>query len=100
MYVCLLQRSLCTRAQIDFLGESTEGNLHLANVVKGRVGLINVFGMEQLDDIYTLPLAKLRAATQVCYQVVVVVVAAGGGGEGETARTPALKWEWRGGSLK
>ncbi|KAG2443763.1 hypothetical protein HXX76_002109 [Chlamydomonas incerta] len=54
-------------AEIDFLGESTEGNLHLHlvdSLRKGKVGVINVFGMQQLDDIYDLPLAKLKAATQ------------------------------------
>ncbi len=54
--------------QIDFLGESTEGNLHLHvvdDLRKGRLGVINVFGMQQLDDIYTLPLQKLKSATQV-----------------------------------
>lgn len=54
--------------QIDFLGESTEGNLHLQlvdSLRKGKMGVINVFGMQSLDDIYSLPLAKLKAATQV-----------------------------------
>ncbi|GLC35595.1 hypothetical protein PLESTM_000341200 [Pleodorina starrii] len=54
-------------AEIDFLGESTEGDLqlHLVDSLrKGKAGVINVFGMQSLDDIYTLPLGKLKAATQ------------------------------------
>jgi hypothetical protein len=59
-------RGLGPRPQIDFLGESTEGNLQLVDSLrKGHSSVINVFGMHRLDDIIKLPLAKLKAATQV-----------------------------------
>jgi len=50
-------------AEIDFLGESTEGNLHLVDSLK-RAGVVNVFGMKTLEDIYTLPVEKLKRSTQ------------------------------------
>lgn len=55
--------------QIDFLGESTEGDLHLVDSA-GRgsgaaQGVVNIFGMQQLEDIINVPLAKLKTATQV-----------------------------------
>ena len=58
----------CT--QIDFLGESTTGNLHLElrqGIIKDlrSAGVVNVLGMHTLDDIYTLPLESLKKSTQV-----------------------------------
>lgn len=50
--------------QIDFLGESTEGDLHLVDSLR-RAGVVNVFGMKALEDIYTIPVDKLRRSTQV-----------------------------------
>ena len=48
---------------MDFLGESTEGNLHIVDSAKQK-GVITVFGMRTLDDIYTLPLKKLKSVIQ------------------------------------
>lgn len=49
--------------QVDFLGESTEGNLHLVDDPH-RQGVVNVFGLHSLEDIINVPVAKLAAATQ------------------------------------
>jgi hypothetical protein len=50
--------------QFDYLGETTEGNLHLVQRLK-RDGMVNVFGLNSLEDIVTVPVADLAAATQV-----------------------------------
>lgn len=50
-------------AQFDYLGETTEGNLHLVQRLK-RDGMVNVFGLDSLQDIVTVPVADLAAATQ------------------------------------
>lgn len=51
--------------QIDFLGESTSGNLRLVQRVKSE-GIVNVLGLEQLDDIITIPYSVLKNSQQVC----------------------------------
>jgi hypothetical protein len=51
-------------AQFDYLGETTEGNLHLVQRLQ-RDGMVNVFGLDSLQDIVTVPVADLAAATQV-----------------------------------
>lgn len=50
--------------QFDYLGETTEGNLHLVQRLQ-RDGMVNVFGLNSLQDIVTVPVADLAAATQV-----------------------------------
>lgn len=50
-------------AEFDYLGETTEGNLHLVQRLK-RDGMVQVFGLEALSDILTVPVADLAAATQ------------------------------------
>jgi len=54
-----------TPHQFDYLGETTEGNLHLVQRLK-RDGMVNVFGLDSLEDIVTVPVSDLAAATQVC----------------------------------
>lgn len=55
-------------ARVDFLGESTEGNLHIVEETQKPSGMkrgtIDVFGLSKLEDIYSLPVAKLQSATQ------------------------------------
>eukprot|EP00877_Chromochloris_zofingiensis_P004662 jgi/Chrzof1/14197/Cz08g29050.t1 len=53
----------CTLMQFDYLGETTEGNLHLVQRLK-RAGMVSVFGLQQLEDIYTVAPEKLQAAAQ------------------------------------
>jgi hypothetical protein len=55
---------MCMCLQFDYLGETTEGNLHLVQRLK-RDGMVNVFGLNSLEDIVTVPVADLAAATQV-----------------------------------
>ena len=50
--------------QVDFLGESTTGNLRFVQRVTTE-GLINVLGMQQLDDIETIPYTDLKRSQQV-----------------------------------
>lgn len=50
--------------QVDFLGESTSGNLRLVQRVKSE-GIVNVLGLEQLDDIVTIPYNTLKKSQQV-----------------------------------
>ena len=50
--------------QIDFLGESTSGNLRLGQRVRSE-GIVNVLGLEQLDDIITIPYNVLKNSQQV-----------------------------------
>ncbi|MEW5300941.1 MAG: hypothetical protein WDW36_003832 [Sanguina aurantia] len=52
-----------TQAAVDFMGESTEGNLHLVDDPT-RAGVVNVFGLHSLEDIINVPVTKLAAATQ------------------------------------
>ena len=51
--------------QVDFLGESTSGNLRFVQRVKSE-GIVNVLGLEQLDDIITTPYKVLKKSQQVC----------------------------------
>jgi hypothetical protein len=51
-------------AQFDYLGETTEGNLHLVQRLS-RDGMVRVFGLNSREDILTVPVADLAAATQV-----------------------------------
>ena len=55
--------------QVDFLGESTEGNLHLvrpAGEPEGAAkGIIDVLGLTQPEDVFSVPLASLRDSKQV-----------------------------------
>ena len=53
-----------TLMQVDFLGESTTGNLRFVQRVTTE-GLINVLGMQQLDDIETIPYTDLKRSQQV-----------------------------------
>ncbi|KAL3133373.1 hypothetical protein ABBQ38_007244 [Trebouxia sp. C0009 RCD-2024] len=50
-------------AEVDFLGESTSGNLRLVQRVKSE-GIVNVLGLEQLDDIVTIPYNTLKKSQQ------------------------------------
>ncbi len=50
--------------QIDFLGESTTGNLRFVQRVKSE-GIVNVLGLQQLDDIITIPYRELKRSQQV-----------------------------------
>ena len=50
--------------QVDFLGESTSGNLRFVQRVKSE-GIVNVLGLEQLDDIITTPYKVLKRSQQV-----------------------------------
>ncbi len=55
----------CRAAQFDYLGETTEGNLHLVERLK-RAGVVGgILGLSSLEDIYSVDPKKLRAATQV-----------------------------------
>jgi len=61
---------LDTPLQVDFLGESTEGNLHLvrpAGKTKGghAKGIIDVLGLTQPEDVFSMPLTSLRESQQV-----------------------------------
>ncbi|KAL6763622.1 putative cytosolic purine 5-nucleotidase [Haematococcus lacustris] len=58
-------------AEVDYLGESTEGNLHLIESMK-KSGVVNVFGIKSMQDIYTLPITKLKKATQAVLDVLSV----------------------------
>lgn len=50
--------------QFDYLGETTEGNLHLVQRLQ-RSGMVKVFGLNSLNDILTVPVDQLAQATQV-----------------------------------
>lgn len=50
-------------AEVDFLGESTSGNLRFVQRVKSE-GIVNVLGLQQLDDIITIPYRELKASQQ------------------------------------
>lgn len=50
--------------QFDYLGETTEGNLHLVQRLQ-RSGMVQVFGLNSLNDILTVPVEDLAKATQV-----------------------------------
>jgi hypothetical protein len=45
--------------QFDYLGETTEGDLHLVQRLK-RAGVINIFGLHSLDAIYTADTEQLQ----------------------------------------
>lgn len=64
-YQCLMPLRRFMPQQIDFLGESTSGNLRLVQRVKSE-GIVNVLGLEQLDDIVTVPYSVLKISQQVC----------------------------------
>lgn len=49
---------------MDFLGESTTGNLHLVGRERER-GIGNVLGLSSVDDIVDMPVSELRKATKV-----------------------------------
>ena len=51
--------------QVDFLGESTSGNLRFVQRVKSE-GIVNVLGLQQLDDIIAIPYKDLKESQQVC----------------------------------
>lgn len=50
--------------QVDFLGEPTTGNLHLVERVSTQ-GLANVLGLQNMDDIFTIPFRELKEKQQV-----------------------------------
>jgi hypothetical protein len=50
--------------QFDYLGETTEGNLHFVQRLK-RAGVVNLFGLESLEGIVTTDLESLQGAVQV-----------------------------------
>lgn len=50
--------------QIDFLGESTGGDLLLVQSLR-KAGMVTVFRLKTLDDMYIIPLDKVRQSTQV-----------------------------------
>ena len=50
--------------QVDFLGESTSGNLHLVDQEHHR-GMGNVLGLEDVDAIVDMPVEELRRHTKV-----------------------------------
>jgi hypothetical protein len=50
--------------QLDFFGETTEGNLKLVQRLRG-LGMVNVLGLNELDDIYDIDVQSLKATTQV-----------------------------------
>lgn len=50
---------------MDFLGESTSGNLHLVGAER-EGGIGNVLGLNSVEDIIDVPVSKLRSATKVC----------------------------------
>ena len=50
--------------QVDFLGESTSGNLRFVQRVQSE-GIVNVLGLEQLDDIINIPYKVLKDSQQV-----------------------------------
>ena len=60
----MLKQSCCTNLQVDFLGESTSGNLRFVQRVKSE-GIVNVLGLQQLDDIITIPYKHLKESQQV-----------------------------------
>jgi hypothetical protein len=49
--------------QFDYLGETTEGNLHFVQRLK-RAGVVNLFGLESLADVATTDLEQLQGAVQ------------------------------------
>lgn len=53
-----------TFAQIDLFGESTSGNLQVVESFR-KAGVVNVLRLNKLNDIYDVPLDKLRSATKV-----------------------------------
>eukprot|EP00879_Flechtneria_rotunda_P022853 GHRR01024151.1.p1 GENE.GHRR01024151.1~~GHRR01024151.1.p1 ORF type:complete len:430 (+),score=143.52 GHRR01024151.1:536-1825(+) len=55
--------ALQTRLQFDYLGETTEGNLHLVQRLQ-RDGMVQVFGLNSLAGALTMPVKELSAATQ------------------------------------
>lgn len=50
-------------AEVDFLGESTTGNLHLVGRERER-GISNVLGLSSVGDIVDMPVSELREATK------------------------------------
>eukprot|EP00798_Chlamydomonas_sp_ICE-L_P002058 gene2058-18236_t len=55
-------------AEVDFLGESTMGSLHLerANVVADlNKGIVGALGMSSLNEIIDMPIQKLKDTTQL-----------------------------------
>ncbi|KIZ07124.1 hypothetical protein MNEG_0828 [Monoraphidium neglectum] len=50
-------------ARFDYLGETTEGNLHFVQRLK-RAGVVNLFGLESLEGIVTTDLESLQGAVQ------------------------------------
>lgn len=53
-------------AQVDFLGESTEGNLHLVSAA-ATPGIVNVLGLNEPCDILSVPFADLKRSQEVSY---------------------------------
>ena len=53
--------------QVDFLGESTTGNLHLVGDEQDH-SIGNVLGLASVEDIVGMPVNELRRATKVLYQ--------------------------------
>lgn len=60
----IFKRSAHLLLQFDYLGETTEGNLHLVQRLQ-RSGMVQVFGLSSLNDILTVPVEDLAKATQV-----------------------------------
>jgi hypothetical protein len=58
--------------QVDFLGESTTGNLHLVGQEQDH-SIGNVLGLASVEDIVDMPVNELRRATKVLYHDTVIV---------------------------
>ena len=60
-----MQKLLSTVAvvQVDFLGESTEGNLHLVSGASQEI--VNVLGLTEPDDILSIPFEDLKDSQEV-----------------------------------
>jgi hypothetical protein len=59
-------RTTCAslHSQVDFLGESTTGNLHLVGREQDH-SIGNVLGLASVEDIVDMPVSELRQATKV-----------------------------------
>jgi hypothetical protein len=66
-YLCAGATQACLHTQVDFLGESTTGNLHLVGREQDH-SIGNVLGLASVEDIVEMPVDGLRRATKVLYQ--------------------------------
>ena len=60
--ICSTAAPQVSVVQVDFLGESTEGNLHL--VSRATSEAVNVLNLSQPEDILSVPLADVKDAQQ------------------------------------